>query len=383
MVKLVGLLCVILLAVFAYTYYPSNNVATNNGVFGRSVYNTNSVPGSSADPNYVMSFPSDHQAHPNFDIEWWYFTANLQDKNGNEYGLQWTLFRFKDPTAVSEQTSSSWGNDQLFMAHASLHSNDKHWFSEKLARAGVGNASVSAYPFTLAIDDWYWTNTLPDNNLLPAKLVFSAGTKFQSQANKFENIDVSLELSANGPIVKQGINGYSIKTKEAAHASHYYSAPFINVEGSFKTSNENINVTGKGWFDHEWTSGLLDDQTLGWDWFSLHLDNGDKLMAFRMRMRDGQDYVTASYIDAGGSSTTFSYPDITLLPTAMFPVYTQEGERPMPLEWRLSLPNKNLDLLVVTTKQQQWNPALVPYYEGQIHITGTHTGKGFMELTGY
>ncbi|MEQ3652637.1 MAG: lipocalin family protein, partial [Glaciecola sp.] len=30
-----------------------------------------------------------------------------------------------------------------------------------------------------------------------------------------------------------------------------------------------------------------------------------------------------------------------------------------------------------------WNPALFPYYEGAVNISGSHSGEGFLELTGY
>src|SRR3974390_3028589 len=40
-----------------------------------------------------LMFPADHGAHPDYRIEWWYFTANLLDAHGTSYGSQWTLFR--------------------------------------------------------------------------------------------------------------------------------------------------------------------------------------------------------------------------------------------------------------------------------------------------
>ena len=43
--------------------------------------------------NFVFDFPTDHGAHPDYRIEWWYLTANLEDPAGVQYGLQWTLFR--------------------------------------------------------------------------------------------------------------------------------------------------------------------------------------------------------------------------------------------------------------------------------------------------
>ena len=45
------------------------------------------------DPETRFQFPADHGQHPEFRIEWWYVTANLKGDDGEDYGLQWTLFR--------------------------------------------------------------------------------------------------------------------------------------------------------------------------------------------------------------------------------------------------------------------------------------------------
>ena len=326
----------------------SNGLKTKSlsQTFGRGFSNTGIKRlGEVADPNYKLSFPKDHNSHDSFDIEWWYLTANLQDEKGNDYGLQWTLFRFRNPNLDSandidsandfdnadkkdsnprnqiKETLSNWSNEHLYMAHASVHSASQHWFSEKFARGNVGNVSVEQNPFKLFIDDWQWIS--PDAGLLPSILSFKTKLINNSNgiANKSKNmhLSVQLNLSNAGSYVLQGQDGYSIKSANGKHASHYYSAPFINVNGSFTFSealassslkrselSNKITIKGKAWFDHEWTSQLLDQATLGWDWLSLHLDNGDKIMAFRMRMQDQDDYVTGTYIHADGERTGLS-----------------------------------------------------------------------------
>ena len=42
-------------------------------------------------------------------------------------------------------------------------------------------------------------------------------------------------------------------------------------------------MTGTGWLDREWSSQPLAPDQAGWDWFSLHLDDGARLMAYRLR----------------------------------------------------------------------------------------------------
>lgn len=328
------------------------------------------------DPNYQISFPSDHAQHRDFDIEWWYLTANLQDQNKHKYGLQWTLFRFRNPTQ-----NQAWGDQHIYMAHASVHSTEQHWFKEKFARGGVGNAGQLLSPFTLFIDDWRLNNTQNTNDLFPSTLQFSLPlAKGEDPNNK---IDIEIALTQTGPFVKHGENGFSIKSGSSSHASHYYSAPFIRVNGTITRYENNAKIkktiTGDAWFDQEWTSQLIDKQTLGWDWLSLHLDDGSKLMAFRMRLQDQPDYITGSYITADGELTTLNPSDIDLKPVSISKV----GEKKLPLSWAIEIPSKQVSIIVHTVKDDQWNPSTIAYYEGMLTIQGSHNGHGFLELTGY
>lgn len=395
---------------FVVTSQIALKTQANMSVFGRNVYEQNddsnnalaSNMGKKADPDYRMSFPQDHGTHDQFDIEWWYLTANLQDEAGDPYGLQWTLFRFKNsrprssqaegnnsssslknsPITLNESTVSldkKWHNDQIYMAHASIHSLDTHWFSEKFARGGVGNAGLTVLPLNLFIDDWQWLNSDGDTGLFPSTLTFSATDTSKPNAEA----SATFTLNQTGPLVQHGDNGFSVKSNNG-HASHYYSAPFISIEGELTQAIDTvttapIKLKGQAWFDKEWTSQLLDTGTQGWDWLSLHLDDGNKIMAFRMRLKNQDDYVTGSYITSTGEQITLQPGDLTLQPVSVKKV---DG-RQLPLIWKLIIPSKKIDLTISTLKDKQWNNAAVPYYEGMVKIEGSHGGVGFLELTGY
>ena len=395
---------------FVVTSQIALKTQANMSVFGRNVYEQNddsnnalaSNMGKKADPDYRMSFPQDHGTHDQFDIEWWYLTANLQDEAGDPYGLQWTLFRFKNsrprssqaegnnsssslknsPVTLNESTVSldkKWHNDQIYMAHASIHSLDTHWFSEKFARGGVGNAGLTVLPLNLFIDDWQWLNSDGDTGLFPSTLTFSATDTSKPNAEA----SATFTLNQTGPLVQHGDNGFSVKSNNG-HASHYYSAPFISIEGELTQAIDTvttapIKLKGQAWFDQEWTSQLLDTGTQGWDWLSLHLDDGNKIMAFRMRLKNQDDYVTGSYITSTGEQIALQPGDLTLQPVSVKKV---DG-RQLPLIWKLIIPSKKIDLTISTLKDKQWNNAAVPYYEGMVKIEGSHGGVGFLELTGY
>ena len=76
-------------------------------------------------PDYVFTFPDDHGAHNDYRIEWWYLTAILDGDDGQNYGVQWTLFR----------TSLIRWNLQVWMGNAGITTPDKHFTGEDLHAA--------------------------------------------------------------------------------------------------------------------------------------------------------------------------------------------------------------------------------------------------------
>ncbi|WP_334031611.1 lipocalin-like domain-containing protein [Alteromonas sp. P256] len=326
-----------------------------------------------------LVLPKDHGSHPDYQLEWWYLTFVLEDDENNEYGLQFTLFRFA--TAKETQDTSSWSTPQQWMGHASLHSKDEHFFEERLAAGGVGNAFVKPSPFNAVIDDWSWQSK--SDSPFPATLQFSINN----------DVDIALSLTATGPFVKQGDKGYSKKTEDARLRSYYYSQPFIDASGTLNINDTTFNVKGLGWYDHEWTSHLANSNAMGWDWFSLHLDDGSKLMAFRMhatgagtkatKNRGSEIYTTASYITASGNKETLALNETSIVPLDNEQITTLNTERDVPTTWQITIPSKDVDITVSPFKSGQWNSSVFAYYEGRVNVTGTHKGAGFMELTGY
>jgi predicted secreted hydrolase len=342
-----------------------------------------------------MTLPEDHKSHPEFQLEWWYLTFVLEDEENNEYGLQYTLFRFSN--AADSMVKTAWSEPQQWMGHASLHSKTEHYFEERLAAGGVGNAFVKTSPFSAVIDNWSWTSE--GASPFPAALAFSIN----------QEVDVALSLSTYGPFIKQGESGYSKKTQNEQLRSYYYSQPFIDANGTVTINNQSFSVKGLGWYDHEWTSHLANDSAMGWDWFSLHLNDGSKLMAFRMHSLDDSQianntasdtrrtqneiYTTGTYITKTGKAKTLQQNDIHIRPLKRERIVTEkasdknntkhEAEHSVPTSWEISIPSKKLKVNVAAFKTGQWNHSLFPYYEGRVSISGTHDGKGFMELTGY
>ena len=309
-----------------------------------------------------LVFPDDHGAHPGYRIEWWYVTANLQGADGADYGVQWTLFR----TSLAPSGGSGWSTPQLWMGHAALTTATQHFVEERLARGGIGQSGVTASPFSAWIDNWQLAGSSPADAI--SNLDMTASGKDFSYAVK---------LSTKGPVVPQGEGGYSVKSAQG-QASYYYSQPFYEVSGTLNLPSGAVQVTGKAWLDHEWSSQPLAKDQTGWDWFSLHFDSGEKLMGFRLRdARAG--FTAATWIGADGKPEPQIPGSLKVTPLETATV----AGRTLPRRWRVELAAHGVDVTTTALNPNAWMTTQIPYWEGPVRFTGSQTGEGYVEMTGY
>lgn len=308
-----------------------------------------------------ITFPEDHSPHPDFRIEWWYLTANLKDAEGHDYGIQWTLFR----SALSPNQASGWQNSQIWMGHAAVTSSETHYYAERLARGGIGQAGVVSHPFDAWIDDW----SITGDNQLKTLSIFASGSKF--------SFDLSAE--SHGDIVLHGAGGFSVKSP-TGQASHYYSQPDYSISGMLELPSGPVAVVGKGWLDREWSSQPLAEEQTGWDWFSLRFDTGDKLMGFVLRGdNDTTDFRSGTWISKTGEVSPLQPDAFQATPID----HATVAGRRVPIGWRVELPQKGINVVVKALNNNSWMNVSLPYWEGPVTISGSHSGQGYLEMTGY
>jgi len=341
-----------------------------------------------AGPGIDLRFPEDHGPHPDFRIEWWYLTANLEDATGEPLGVQWTLFRqAQQPPAERLETPGAWAAEQLWMAHMAVSRGDTHRVAERFARSDSqasdperDPAGVTASPFRAWLDHWTLISRIgPTGGDRLDRLTLSARAGPDD-----DRFGYRLDLEAQGPLVRHGENGFSQKAADG-EGSMYYSQPFYRVSGEVTLEGESRQVTGRAWLDREWSSQLLGPDQAGWDWFSLHLADGNKLMAFRLRGggESGGDYLSGTWITPEGETTPLGNDALVLTPLRASPV---DG-RDMPTRWHLQLPGQDLDLEIEAPHANRWMDTSVPYWEGQViardRESGEALGEGYLEMTGY
>lgn len=321
-------------------------------------------------PGVALTFPSDHGAHPDFRLEWWYVTGWLTTGDGSELGFQVTFFRSRPE--IDPANPSRFAPSQVLFAHAALSDPDvgRLLHGERAARAGFGIAEAPTGDAAVVLRDWSLKRQ-PDG-------------RFATEVST-SDFALTLTLNPTQEIFLQGDEGYSRKGPGPDDASHYYSMPHLEVAGTLTREGAASSVAGTAWLDREWSSNFLSPSAVGWEWVGLNLDDGGALVAFRIR--DGDDrtvWAGGSLRRPDGSVTRFAPGDVTFIAVrrwrsprtdALYPVEQvltvrlPEGERSFPMSPLFD--DQELDGRAT---------GLPVYWEGAVRTPG---GRGYLELTGY
>ena len=336
---------------------------------------------SPAKPGYAYVFPRDHGSHEQFQTEWWYFTGHLLGSNGRRFGYELTFFRRGIDSPHAWNNPSSWAIRHLYLAHFALtdENADQFRFAEKISRAGIGKAGAQADVLDVWIDQWHIKAVNPDHQ------------QFHLQAHA-EEFSIDLVVESRKPPVMHGANGVSYKGQQPGQTSHYYSLTRLHTTGSVEVGDTSMTVEGVSWMDHEFGSGDLADNLVGWDWFSLQLDNNHEIMAYGLRRADStfDPASSGTLVFPNGSSKAFSFQDFQISVNRHWSSPVSGAHYPS--HWILAIPAEDIELSLsprmanqelVTTQSTR-----VTYWEGAVDVNGRWKGhdihgQGYVELTGY
>lgn len=317
-----------------------------------------------------FEFPADHGSHPGYRTEWWYYTGNLAGADGQRFGFQLTFFRSAATDQVISRTASLATSD-IYMAHFALTdvANQRFYAFERFMRGNPQLANATGDPFKVFVEDWQALGSGPE------------GMTMQLRAEQAP-VKLDLTLQSSKTPTLQGDRGLSQKGAELGNASYYYSLTNMTTTGTLQIDGREIAVTGKAWMDHEWGTSALEDQAVGWDWFSIQLDDQREITYFNIRNADGSisPYSTGTLTLADGTTRKIERDSIKL---EVLQQWQSDQGTQYPAQWRLSLPSEQLELTITPQLANQELPLTVRYWEGTVTISGNATGFGYVELTGY
>jgi predicted secreted hydrolase len=268
---------------------------------------------------------------------------------------------------------SGLATNQIYMAHFALTDGaaGEHRSFERFSRGTGQNADALAGAtgepaFAAWLEDW------------SVRQEADGSLRITAAADGGQTA-VDLTLQPTRPPVLHGDAGLSQKGPEAGNASYYYSLVGLETVGT---------VTGLSWMDHEFGTSALSENAVGWDWFSLQLDNGAALMFAQIRTADGSrvDQFAGTLLFPDGSQVAVGADDFEVQPLNQWT--SPRSGATYPAGWRVTLPAHDIDLTVEPLIQDQEMETSFIYWEGAVTAEGTLAGQpvageGYVELTGY
>ena len=329
-----------------------------------------------------LEFPRDHGPHPGYQTEWWYYTGNLKAEDGRHFGYQLTFFRRAlVPPELCVERSSDWAADQAYMAHFALTDVGGRQFQafERFSRGAMDLAGAQASPFRVWLDDWRVVEVEPG-------IVRMRAAQGDPGTQRSLGIDLLL-TDEKGPVL-HGDEGFSRKGAQPGNASYYYSLTRLTTAGTVQVGGANYGVQGLSWMGHGFsTSGLSADQ-VGWDWFSLQLDDGSELMLFELRREDGSidPFSSGTFVGADGGTRHLVREDFAIeVEDTWESPRTDAG---YPSRWSVEVPSLQLVLRIEPHLADQELDLSYAYWEGAVRLEGERAGNvvrgdGYIEMTGY
>ena len=345
-----------------------------------------------------LTLPTDHGPHFDYQTEWWYYTGNVAAADGRRFGFQLTFFR-RGLSPGPPPEGPGLASNQVYFAHFAITdvAAGRHAAAERFSRGAGGLAGATGEPFAVWLENWRVESLNADGSAM--HLVARDATP---------GLSLDLELRATKPLVAHGDRGLSPKSDEPGNASYYVGYTRMAARGRIGTVDNagsslarlEVEVTGEAWFDHEWGTNVLGTGAVGWDWFSLQLDDSRELMHFQIRREDGEIEPVSggTLVEPDGRTRRLTRDDVQI--EVLRSWTSPETGAIYPSRWRLVVPTEGLDLLIEPWLEAQEMRTSFLYWEGAVRVSEAATpgsdpggrgpvawprvtGQGYVELTGY
>ncbi|HAI99144.1 MAG TPA: hypothetical protein DCL97_00590, partial [Dehalococcoidia bacterium] len=231
-----------------------------------------------------VSLPGDEGAHLT-PIEWWYFNGLLTDDTGGDYSFHYVTFQSVLPNGFTPRLLQlSWAD----------HGKEVYLTDE---RPELPLLEATKAAFSFQVNDWSMAGD---------------GTDYSMTFNTGE-YSVALQAVSNKPATLH--QGKGLVDLGRAGESYYYSRTRLATTGTLTIGEEQRQVTGLAWMDHQW--GDFSIAPVGWDWMSLQLDDGSDLMI--SMVWDSTDHQPinsyGTYVPPNGQPRNISGENISLTAT--------------------------------------------------------------------
>ena len=309
-----------------------------------------SIQGSAAADAALLT-PSADGLQPEHPSQWWYWSGQLRGASGRRFGFQIAYF------AAEAVRGLLWGQ----MAHWAVVQLDTDHFASG-SRVWLGAPRRIEGRFALQS---------------PGGEVSALGGDGRDRL-RLALGDLSLDLSAHSRHVVPHYDGHRHDYAFGGY-TYYYSRPRMLAVGELRRGGAREPVQGDVWFDRQYgdlSSAMLE----GWQWLSLHLDDGSQLMLFRFNREASERF--AVLVGPDGRTRWLGPDEVLLEPLAHW--HSPRSGVDYPCAWRLRTDAHDLELHTPVRAQEMNGAAwLGPvYWEGACAVSGSHRGVAYVELLG-
>ncbi|UPL49170.1 lipocalin family protein [Hymenobacter sublimis] len=315
--------------------------------------------------------PQEEAVHKQNSLEWWYFTGHLRDKaTGETFGVEYVFFHFNIT-----------GKKDWQMVNFALTDPQQQQFRYDYKVERLPQLLAPTLPLRLVTQKQAqrWTLSGQEGTYhLQARMAAHTGHA------------IDLTTTPTKPVLLHGGTGYEHYGPTAT--AGYYSYPRLQASGSVEINGKVRQVEGELWYDRQWNCNSVTTKDLGWDWFSIQLDEPrEEIMAYQLYNKaTGQSIGGGSHYGAQAQNTHLGQQDFQLEPLAYWT--SPHSKLRYPNKWRLRIPSQGYDLTITPVMPDQeltlklFAGIKMHYWEGMCRVEGTHHGKpvhgnSYVEIT--
>ena len=299
----------------------------------------------------ALRTPSADGLQPEHPAQWWYWSGQLRAASGRRYGLQLAYFTAEAVRGLL------WGQ----MAHWGLVQLDSGEFTSG-SRVWLGAPRRIEGRFALQT---------------PRGEASAHGGDGRDRL-RLALADLSLDLHAHS---RRVVSHYEGRRHDYAFGgyTYYYSRPRMLAVGELSRRGARERVEGDLWFDRQY-GDLSGAMVEGWQWLSLHLDDGTQLMIFRFNREASERF--AVHVGASGRARRLGPDELHVETLARW--RSPRSNIDYPCAWRVRTDTHDLEIHTPLRAQEMNGAAwLGPvYWEGACTVSGSHRGLAYVELLG-
>lgn len=358
--------------------------------------------------------------HASSTTEWWYVNTHLKTPAGRDFSLFAAFFRVvtkQHPDGRAEYAHSlTWAlsdvQSQDYVPCSLVDAAAPKLGLEKVKR---GQASKDAR-LNRAVTEVLERDLVPrPDRFFPGDVTVAtdrlaldfAGCRFEKRADgryalrvvtddlRHGRVEAELTLTLQKPPIRHGDEG----VVRGVHGEDmfYVFVPRCGVEGHLLLDGARHELTGQGWYDHEFgcpppqkeQAAQTDQGVVAWNWLAAQLDDGTDVTVYDLVRAESGESAGRWAVLSDPKGRRYAFQGFTLTPTGTW--RSTRTFESYPTRWALEIPEAKLSLDVTAAFPDQELVTVISkpaFWEGRCEVQGTLAGQpvkglGFVERSGF